>query len=284
MSTTSPSLATRLVLLGTGTPNAEADRSGPASAIVSGGRAYLVDFGPGVVRRARAAQRLGIDELAPPRIDHAFVTHLHSDHTAGYPDLILTPWVLGRREPLQVYGPPGIRAMTDHLLAAFAEDIRVRTEGDEHANRGGCRVDAHEIEPGVVLDDGCVKVTAFAVEHGSWPHAFGYRFDAPDRSIVVSGDTTPCENLVRHAQGCDLLVHEVYSAAAHAEQPASWRRYHERSHTSTQELGRLADRVRPGRLILYHQLGWGRSPRELADEVAAHFDGEIVFGRDLGVF
>ena len=109
-----------LVVLGTGTPNADPDRSGPALAVVVNGTAYLVDAGPGIVRRAAAAQRQGIDALAPKLLDNVFITHLHSDHTVGLPDLIFTPWVLERVKPLAVYGPPGVKAMTDHLEAAYA--------------------------------------------------------------------------------------------------------------------------------------------------------------------
>ena len=109
-------METKLVLLGTGTPNACPDASGPSSAVVVGDRAYLVDFGPGVVRQAAKAYRNGIDALRPDRLVTAFCTHLHTDHTAGYPDLIFTPWVLERKEPLRVFGPKGIRDMTEHLL------------------------------------------------------------------------------------------------------------------------------------------------------------------------
>jgi ribonuclease BN (tRNA processing enzyme) len=135
--------ATMVVMLGTGTPNADPDRSGPSVAIVAGGRAYLVDCGPGVVRRAAAAQRAGVTALMPESLSIVFITHLHSDHTVGLPDLMLTPWVLERRRPLAVYGPPGVRAMTDHLLAAYAEDIRVRNEGLEPDKTDGWQVQAH---------------------------------------------------------------------------------------------------------------------------------------------
>ena len=114
--TVSQSSQTKVVLLGTGTPAATPDRSGPATAIVVNDTAYLVDFGPGVVRRANAAATSkGITALQPTRLRVAFVTHLHSDHTVGYPDLIFTPWTLGRRVPLEIYGPRGLKAMTQHL-------------------------------------------------------------------------------------------------------------------------------------------------------------------------
>ena len=132
---------TKIVFLGTGTPIADPDRSGPSVAIVVNDTPYLVDLGPGVVRRASAARLAGVKGLAATNLKHAFVTHLHSDHTVGYPDVIFTPWVLGRNEPLKVYGPKGIRAMTEHILAAYQQDIDVRLYGLERGNpqvHGGC--------------------------------------------------------------------------------------------------------------------------------------------------
>ena len=161
--------SSQIVLLGTGTPNADPERSGPALAVVVNQTPYIVDAGPGVVRRAAAAYQAGVLGLEVSNLKRAFITHLHSDHTAGYADLILTPWVLGRRGPLEVYGPPGIRAMTEHLLAAYQEDIRQRLDGLEPANETGYIVQAHEIGPGVIYRDENVSVEAFAVNHGSWP-------------------------------------------------------------------------------------------------------------------
>lgn len=147
-------METKLVLLGTGTPNACPDASGPSSAVVVGDRAYLVDFGPGVVRQAAKAYRNGIDALRPDRLVTAFCTHLHTDHTAGYPDLIFTPWVLERKEPLRVFGPKGIRDMTEHLLKAYKVDIDFRINGFEKANEVGYRVETQEINSGVTLIPG----------------------------------------------------------------------------------------------------------------------------------
>ena len=275
---------TRVVLLGTGTPSAEPDRSGPAVAVVVGGQAYLVDFGPGVVRRASAAYARGCNALAPTGLDIAFLTHLHSDHTAGYPDLILTPWVLGRNRPLRVFGPPGIRNMTEHVLKAYEEDIRNRTEGLEQKSPIGCRVDALEVRPGPVYEDARVKVRAFPVNHGTWKHAYGYRFETRDRVVVVSGDTTPCEALVENASGCDVLVHEVYCEAGLRFGPASFREYHSKSHTSTRQLARIASRVRPKLLVLYHLLSFGCGEERMLEEIRQGYDGKVVIGQDLGMY
>src|SRR5882762_11268600 len=207
-----PPSKTQVVLLGTGNPFPDPDRSGPATAIVVNGRAYLVDFGPGVVRRAKAAMfDKGIAALEPTNLTVAFVTHLHSDHTVGYPDLILTPWVLGRRVPLEVYGPAGISAMTTHVLEAYSSDFEARTKDRDLYKVGafpeGHAVNAHEIRPGVVYKDANVTVTAFATKHAMT--SYGYRFDTPDRSVVISGDTNPPQATIDACRGCDVLIHEV---------------------------------------------------------------------------
>jgi ribonuclease BN (tRNA processing enzyme) len=273
----------QVVLLGTGTPNANPERSGPSVAVVVNGTPYIVDFGPGVVRRATAAYQAGVAGLEVSRLQRAFLTHLHSDHTAGYPDLIFTPWVLGREEPLEVYGPPGLRSMTEHLLAAYREDVRERVDGLEPVNHTGHRVIVTEIEPGPFYRDQNVSVEAFPVRHGSWP-AYGYKFTAPDRTIVVSGDTGPCESCVEAARGCDVLIHEVYSAAGLEKRLPAWRKYHSSVHTSSYELARIASRAKPGLLILHHQLFHGVSEEELLVEVRERYGGEVVSGKDLDVY
>lgn len=276
---------TQLVMLGTGTPNADPDRSGPAVSVVRNGRSYLVDAGPGIVRRAGAASRLGFEALEPKNLKVLFLTHLHSDHTIGVPDVMLSSWVLERTAPLELYGPPGTKAMVDHLLAAYAADIRNRLDGLEPANETGYRVNVHEIVPGVVFDDGNMKVTAFAVPHGDWEVAFGYRFDSADRSIVISGDTRASDAVVTACNGCDLLVHEVYSAERFRTRPPEWQRYHARAHTSTEELAALATRARPKQLVLYHQLYWGTDDAGLVAELArAGYARSVIAARDLGSY
>lgn len=279
-----PQKGTRVVLLGTGTPNADPDRSGPAAAVIAGETAYLVDVGPGVVRRAAAAFQRGQRPLAVERLSRAFVTHLHSDHTAGYPDLVLTPWVLGRSEPLRVWGPPGLEAMTRHVLAAWEQDIALRLDGRQPSEDQGWQVAAQEVEPGDIYQDDNVKVTAFAVRHGDWEHAYGYRFDASDRSIVFSGDTAPSKAVVEACDGCDVLVHEVYAQAGFVGRPRSWQAYHETHHTSSLELAEIARLARPRLLVLTHQLRWGARRQQVLDDIRRRFDGEVAWGEDLDVY
>ena len=277
---------TRVVMLGTGTPNPDPDRYGTSVAVVVDDTSYLVDFGVGVVRRAAAAERSGIKALNVVNLTHAFATHLHSDHTLGLSDLILTPWILERDKPLAVYGPRGLRAMANHLVSAYEADLNVRITGGEPAHKYNPRtVDVHEITaPGIVFRDDRVAVTAFAVKHGAWPQAFGYRFKTPDRTIVISGDTGPDSKIEEQCQRCDVLVHEVYSSAGFAKRPPEWQAYHSRYHTSGRELGAIASRAKPGLLVLYHQLIWSATEEELLAEVRGVYEGKVVSAKDLEVY
>lgn len=269
-----------VIPLGTGTPVPNPERSGPATAVVVGRRVFLFDAGPGVVRRMAAAG-LPIDGVTA-----AFITHLHSDHTSGLPDLILTSWVMGRSTPMRIHGPPGLRRMTDHVLAAWAEDTMVRAKGLERGRPGGYRVDAREVTGGVVHDSGGVKVTAIRVSHGEWKYAFAYRVDAAGRSVVISGDTRPSGALARAAAGVDVLVHEVYpeSRIALENRPGGelWPRYLREVHTSDVELGRLAARARPRLLLLTHVLFMGANEQEVLDGIRrGGFTGSVVVAKDL---
>lgn len=289
---------TRVVLLGTGTPQPDPDRSGPSTAIVVNNSVYLVDFGPGVVRRAAAAQlERGIPALDPTNIRVVFLTHLHSDHTAGYPDLILTPWVMGRKEPLEVYGPKGLGAMTEHVLAAYREDIQIRTSGMEQGTPNGWRVNAHEIAAGVVYKDANVTVTAFPTRHGDWKETFGYRFDTVDRSIVISGDTIPTQATIDACRNCDVLVHEaqtlkfVNNPMRPNSQGYDIPAYVAQYHTTTAQLVELASKARPGLLVTYHNpitLRPDRRPRaSTPDDILQEmkkYKGKLAVGRDLDVY
>ena len=282
-----PDGRTKVVLLGTGTPNADPQRSGPSLAVVVDDRSYLVDAGPGVVRRAAAAAtEHNLAGLRPPSLGRVFLTHLHSDHTVGLPDLAYTPWVLEREEPLAVFGPPGTEAMASHLSQAFSADIEIRLAGLEPANPEGHKIAAHDVVPGVVYEDDLVTVTAFAVPHATWEHAYGYRFDTPDRSIVVSGDTGPALELMAEVcNGCDVLVHEAYAQVGWEKREPVWQRYHAAAHTSGPELGRIAAAAQPDLLVLTHQLLWlGATPDDLLAEIRSEFRGRVVYGNDLDVY
>jgi len=295
---------TKVVLLGTGTPIPDPDRSGPATAIVVDDSVYLVDFGPGVVRRAEAALLdRGITALEPANLKVAFVTHLHSDHTGGFSDLIFTGWTSGRNIPLEVYGPSGLNSMTEHILQAYRVDIETRTnpEGNQRVIGEGWKVNAHEIKPGVIYKDAKVMVTAFPTKHAM--ESFGYRFDTPDRSIVISGDTNPTEETIKACTGCDVLIHEAQMLDLYAKMPERLHSFVTKYHTTTEQLATLATQAKPKLLVVYHTLGFrpgitppralsslagtgaSRSTAEvLEEEIGSRYSGRFVVGRDLDVY
>lgn len=281
----------RVVMLGTGTPNPTPERMGPCAAVIVEGQAYLVDFGVGLVRQAAAMVERGIEALAAAKLTRGFLTHLHSDHTLGLPDLILTPWVLKRSEPLKLFGPAGTEAMVDHLLKAYAVDIQSRQGGLEQANQVGIQVEVTEIDEGIVYQDERVTVEAFRVNHPPF-EAYGYKFTCPDKVIVFSGDTTPTDNIIQWAQRCDILVHEVFSAQGVKRRSPVWQRYHTSVHTSTVQLGELASQIKPRTLVLNHQLFF-RVPdaegqviseldreREMIREIQQYYQGEVISAQD----
>ena len=282
-SATPASAHTQVVLLGTGTPAADPDRFGPVTALIVNDTAYLVDAGAGIVRRAAAAARdRSLKALQAANLRTVFLTHLHSDHTVGLPDLMLSPWTLGRRVPLEAYGPAGTSALTQHLVEAYRVDIETRTnpDGNQRDFPKGATVNAHEVRPGIVYKDANVTVTAFATKHAM--ESYGYRFDAPDRSIVISGDTSPTQATIDACHGCDVLVHEVSSLAWLAKRPPAFQAFAAKYHTTTAQLADLATRARPRLLILSHVQA--AAPEEAFKEMLERYNGHVVVGRDLDVY
>jgi len=295
---------TKVVLLGTGTPVPDPDRSGPATAIVVDDAAYIVDMGPGLVRRAKGAVlNRHINALEPANLKVIFVTHLHSDHTAGYSDLILTGWTAGRRTPLEVYGPTGLQTMTEHILQAYRIDIETRTnsEGDQRRNPEGWKVNAHEIKSGVIYKDAKVTVRAFTTKHAM--ESYGYRFDTPDRSVVIAGDTSPTEETIKACDGCDVLIHEARAEEMYAKLPEDRRSFGAKNHTTSEQLAELAIKAKPRLLIVYHAwISWwpdvAASDKPivlttgelhstldvLQREIGSRYSGNFVIGNDLDVY
>lgn len=268
----------RVTLLGTGAPPPRLDRFGPSTLVEVGSQKFIFDAGRGAMQRLH---QLGIPFSD---ISALFLTHHHSDHVVGFPDLWLTGWIgrpWGQRaRPLPVYGPEGTRQMMEHLPLAFHVDIRVR---QKNYGPEGVKLDAHEIGQGVVFDGDGIKISAFEVDHGGEElPAYGYRIDYQGHSAVLSGDTTFNENLIDHAQGADLLVHEVTAAAGSAaENPQQLKRIGA-NHTTPEQAGEVFARVRPKLAVYNHLLLFGNArPEDLIPATRQNYDGPLVVGEDL---
>ena len=278
------SASTKLIVLGSGTPNPDPTRKGSAYAVIVNNQTYLIDFGPGVIRNAAAlSPEWGgdIKEMSVKNLEYAFLTHIHSDHSAGLTDLLLTPWVMGRNTELKLFGPLGLDKMAKSILKAYEDDINYRIHGTQPSNKVGYQFEFQLLVEGIAFKDKNVTVEAFKVPHGSFDDAYGFRFTTADKVIVFSGDTGPSKILEEFANGADILVHEVYSHAGFLDKTKEWQKYHQRHHTSTFEVGEIASRAKPKLLLLSHILFWGSTPEEILKETRATYDGEIKIAEDL---
>ena len=246
-------------------------------------QAYLVDFGPGVVRSASALSTTWggrFKELEVKNLEYAFLTHIHSDHSAGLSDLILTPWVLGRNTPLKLFGPAELAKMADHILTAYEDDINYRINGSQPSNPEGYKTIFIENKEGIIFRDANVTVRAFRVNHGNLKGSYGYSFITKDKKIVFSGDTAPSEVLIKEAFDADILVHEVYSEKGFKQKTKDWQTYHKAHHTSSVEVGLIANRVKPQKLVLSHVLFWGADKESILKDVRLNFKGETILAED----
>jgi len=270
----------RTILLGTGAPPPNPKRRGPATLIVAGdSERFLVDAGSGVGVQLMQA---GVRPYDWPPV---FITHHHSDHTIDLAHLLITRWIVGQNAPFEVYGPAGSRRQMDKLLDWMRLDIELRREHMQERQPPEVRVT--EIEEGQVLERDGLRVSAFLVEHDPVKPAFGYRFDGEGRSLVISGDTRPCENLMKLSHGVDVLIHECCEMARTSWTPGcGWPTVEEKIrdlasyHTQPDEIGRVAEGARPKRLVMTHLMP-GSEPGELKGAAEKYFRGPVVVGDDL---
>ena len=281
-----PSLygATKLIVLGSGTPNPDPNRAGSGYAVVVNETPYLIDFGSGIIRRAASMSPPWggkIEAMTVKNFEHAFLTHIHSDHSAGLADLLLTPWIMGRDKKLNLFGPKGLEQMASSTLEAFEDDINYRVYGTQPSNKIGYKYNFHLLAEVLIYEDENVSVEAFTVPHGSFDDAYGFRFTTKDKVIVFSGDTGPSKTLEKFAAGADILVHEVYSNAGFLKKTKDWQIYHQGHHTSTFEVGEIASRAKPKLLLLSHILFWGSTADEILKETQSTYNGEVKIAEDL---
>lgn len=281
----SPKDTSRLILLGTaGGPTPKPNRVGPSNAIVVNGATYVVDAGNGVARQ------LVLAKLRPSSIRKVFITHHHSDHNADLGNLLLLSWAADLTRQVDVYGPPPLQRMNELFLEMNRYDIDTRI-ADEGRPPLKDLIRSHELtQGGVVMKDENVTVTAALVNHPPVVPSFAYRFDCPDRSIVFSGDTAPSDNLIRLAQGADVLVHEVMhmpsldQLIATEPNAKTLREHLIASHTTTEQVGRIAAEAGVKTLVLSHFVPGGYpflKDEVWFDAVRPHFSGRLVVGRDL---
>jgi len=270
--------AIKVTLLGTGTPQPIMDRFGASTIVQAGSETLLFDAGRGCL------QRLHQIKVSYDTIDALFLTHLHSDHIVGLPDLWLTGWLTSKRSvPLKVFGPTGTDNMIEYLQKAFDYDIKIRIE-DDKAPEEGSKLLSAEIQEGVVYEKNGVKVIAFLVDHYPVVPAFGFRIEYDGHSVVLSGDTRYSENLIKYARGTDLLIHEViiapdtlskldpkYNIFAH--------------HTTPEQAGKVFNEVKP-KLAAYSHIGkmYGHNEQELLKRTKVNYSGPIIIGEDLMSF
>lgn len=269
----------RVTLLGTGSPRPRMDRFGPSILVEAGVEKFLFDVGRG------ATQRLAQMKISFADITGVFLTHLHSDHLVGLPDLWLTGWIVSdRTAPLRIWGPQGTASFATHLEAAFAFDLQIRVADDKASPAGGHLV-VKEVGEGVVFDSGGVRVTAFVVDHGPVRPALGYRVDYRGRSVVLSGDTRPSDNLIRHATGVDLLIHEVAFATDSNLAASARTRGVIAHHTTPVQAAEVFTRTHPKLAVFSHiALRPGASESDMMTQARAGYSGPLVLGQDLMQF
>ncbi|MBI0580898.1 MBL fold metallo-hydrolase [Neobacillus cucumis] len=272
----------KVTLLGTGSPLLSMERFGPSTLVEAGHEKLLFDAGRG------AALRLSQLGVMPGKINELFLTHLHSDHTNGIPDVWLTgslPTAGKREAPFEVWGPKGTKDMMENMAKAYAADIEGRKE-NQNENLKGLDAVGHEIEQGEVYNKDGIQVIAFLVDHPSMKPSYGYRVNYKGHSVVISGDTRYNKNLIRHAKGTDLLIHEVAAARPEDESIPGIKKILD-IHTTPEEAAKVFNQVKPKLAVYSHIVllgGLTDSEANLAVRTNKTYKGQVVVGEDLMSF
>ncbi|MBZ5876233.1 MBL fold metallo-hydrolase [Chromohalobacter israelensis] len=277
---------TEVVMLGTGTPVPNGERAGSGVAIIHDGEAYIFDIGAGVTQRAiQAYEQYELEALYPTNINYVFITHLHSDHILDFPELLGTYW-WRRDSPINLFGPSGTEDMAEGSYKLLAQDTETRLKDKSPVtNPAAAKANVIEFDsPSVVFENNGMRIEAFSVTHGDWKSAYGYKVTTPDKTIVISGDTSMNKNVAKQAKDADILIHEAISHAGWKDLSDKWQAYHQYAHTLTTELSEIATEADPDLLVLTHVLHYGASIEGVADEVRKGYDGKVVLADDLDIF
>lgn len=268
----------KLVLLGTGCPQVDPRRMGPAELVLAAGRKLLFDCGSGVTQRLVQAGVKGAE------IDALFLTHLHSDHVIDFHQLLVSSWHQGRDRPWKLFGPPGTIAFVERSAALWKEELERRIAHERRGSTAGLEVEVKEFADQQTLRGGGVTVTAIRVNHDPWPEAYGFVVEENGERLVLSGDTTVWPPLIEAARGADCLLHEVFlrrelrpDAHRSEETIAAVASYH----TAASEVGAVAAEADVGVLILTHFVPTRFDAEALVAEVRAAWSGPLVLGEDL---
>lgn len=264
----------RVWLLGTGSPSLQVCRHGISTLMLLRGRYFLFDTGRATL------QRMYECGIPAAKVEHVFITHLHSDHICGMPDFWMTAWyVMHRSNPLKIFGPEGTQRFVDGMKEMHHFDLDVRPKYETAAPEG-LEIEPHEFEEGVVYDEDGVKISAFLVDHGPAMPAYGFRIECDGRVIVLSGDTTYNKNLVRHAMGCDLLIHAVAAASERQLAENEITRRLIKNHTSPEQLAQVCIETNPRMTLLHHISTWRVTEYDITSRIRAHTQAPVEMGQD----
>jgi ribonuclease Z len=297
----STSETTKVVMLGTGNPMPYPHRNGPSIAVVVNEKPYIFDAGEGLWRgMGREMPYFGESRvkgfsLKNNKATRLFISHLHTDHTIGVPALILMPWNLGRQEQVHVYGPRGTKELVDGILTAYRRDIDYRVYSPTQKNNEGWRAKGFEIsKEGLAYEDENVKVYAYKACHGLWTFPISYRVETPDRTIAITGDTVAdCDGVRKAGKDVDILLTEAYTYKAPDPKLKIWPQKKKISvadqkklmHSSTKELVRVMEELKPGLLVTYHEQNFTDNPTQLADEIKDFgYKGKYISSRDGDIY
>jgi ribonuclease Z len=265
-------------LLGTGCPQVDTERYGPASLVRHQGFTFLIDCGSGVTQRLLAAGSSGWE------IDALLMTHLHSDHLVDLFQLIISSWHQGRERPHRIFGPTGTKTYCDGLMRLWRNELKQRIAHERRMTTTGLELEVKEFKTGPIWDDGGVSIRAVEVDHKPVKYAFGFVFEAGGRKLVFSGDTTYCPDLIEAAHGADVLVHECFVHEAMepiTRQTKEGKRNVAGYHTLSSEVGKVAAEASVSCLVLNHFVPVRFDKSDVLAQIRRDYDGPIVLGEDL---